>query len=257
MPNDTVSAKNDEELDELVFEAGRWIIEKDRVSIAMIQRAFKIGFNRSLKIINQLEMMGVVGKEEGTKPRPILVGLQEFERIEHKWKNRSDSDEITDELNCGFKQTFQNAATEAALEKLRMMAISAFSVNVSKEKIEKEIHFTPRNKIRGKDAELEICYDCIEITKRLNLTQTATYRFAPRLINRIRYHVPMLMMNGYVSFDVNSSDWNITDQSKTGEVVKKLPEQVFTVKFDRTMKREFESYARQIAIETGVEFIVE
>lgn len=48
--------------------------EKDKASIGMIQRAFKIGFNRAARIMNELEEMGVVGAEEGTAPRKILVG---------------------------------------------------------------------------------------------------------------------------------------------------------------------------------------
>ena len=50
-------------------DAGKFIIEKDKASIGMLQRAFKIGFNRAARIMDQLCDAGVVGEEEGTKPR--------------------------------------------------------------------------------------------------------------------------------------------------------------------------------------------
>ena len=45
----------------------------------MLQRVFKIGFNRAARIMDQLEEAGVVGPEEGTKPRRILMSMNEFE----------------------------------------------------------------------------------------------------------------------------------------------------------------------------------
>ena len=45
----------------------------------MIQRAFKVGFNRAARIMDQLAAAGVVGPEEGTKPRKIQMTPEEFE----------------------------------------------------------------------------------------------------------------------------------------------------------------------------------
>lgn len=47
----------------------------------MLQRMFKIGFNRAARIMDQLAEAGVVGEEEGTKPRKILMSAQEFEEF--------------------------------------------------------------------------------------------------------------------------------------------------------------------------------
>ena len=60
-------------------DAGKFIIEKDKASIGMLQRVFKIGFNRAARIMDQLCDAGVVGEEEGTKPRRILMTLEQFE----------------------------------------------------------------------------------------------------------------------------------------------------------------------------------
>jgi len=65
--------------DEYFAEAGRFIIEKDKASIGMLQRVYKIGFNRAARIMDQLSEAGVVGPEEGTKPRKILMTMEEFE----------------------------------------------------------------------------------------------------------------------------------------------------------------------------------
>lgn len=66
--------------DSYFVEAGKFVIEKDKGSIGMLQRMFKIGFNRAARIMDQLEEAGVVGPEEGTKPRKILMSLSEFEQ---------------------------------------------------------------------------------------------------------------------------------------------------------------------------------
>ncbi len=67
--------------DEYFVQAGRFIIEKEKASIGMLQRMFKIGFNRAARIMDQLAEAGVVGEEEGTKPRKILMSAQEFEEM--------------------------------------------------------------------------------------------------------------------------------------------------------------------------------
>ncbi len=67
--------------DEYFAQAGRFVIEKDKGSIGMLQRMFKIGFNRAARIMDQLAEAGVVGEEEGTKPRKILMTMEEFEAM--------------------------------------------------------------------------------------------------------------------------------------------------------------------------------
>ena len=65
--------------DDYFVEAGRFIIDKEKASIGMLQRAFKIGFNRAARIMDQLAGAGVVGPEEGTKARKILMTQEEFD----------------------------------------------------------------------------------------------------------------------------------------------------------------------------------
>ena len=67
--------------DEYFDQAGRFIIEKEKASIGMLQRMFKIGFNRAARIMDQLAEAGVVGEEEGTKPRKVLMTMDEFDEM--------------------------------------------------------------------------------------------------------------------------------------------------------------------------------
>lgn len=68
------------ERDQYFEEAAKFIIEKDKASIGMLQRVFKIGFNRAARIMDQLCDAGVVGEEEGTKPRKVLMSMEQFEQ---------------------------------------------------------------------------------------------------------------------------------------------------------------------------------
>ena len=79
--NMPAAAGADTSRDEYFAQAGKFIIEKEKASIGMLQRVFKIGFNRAARIMDQLADAGVVGEEEGTKPRKILMTMEEFEQM--------------------------------------------------------------------------------------------------------------------------------------------------------------------------------
>lgn len=73
------SAAISQEKDEYFEAAARFVIEKDKASIGMIQRMFKVGFNRAARIVDQLADAGIVGPEEGTKPRKVLMSSEQLE----------------------------------------------------------------------------------------------------------------------------------------------------------------------------------
>lgn len=83
--NTTVSISDvessDDGRDSLFTEAASIITDKEKASIGMLQRYLKIGFNRAARIMDQLEEAGVVGPEEGTKPRKVLVTKEDLETI--------------------------------------------------------------------------------------------------------------------------------------------------------------------------------
>ncbi len=65
--------------DSYFMEAAKIIIDKEKASIGMLQRYLKVGFNRAARIMDQLEEAGIVGPEEGTKPRKVLMSPEEFQ----------------------------------------------------------------------------------------------------------------------------------------------------------------------------------
>ena len=100
--------------DEYFEQAGRFIIEKEKASIGMLQRMFKIGFNRAARIMDQLAEAGVVGEEEGTKPRKVLMTMEEFDQInlsalhmkreesgyENRYRNRAGGGKASNQRGC-------------------------------------------------------------------------------------------------------------------------------------------------------------
>ena len=73
------------ERDEHFIEAGKFVIERDKASIGVLQRVFKVGYNRAARIMDQLYDAGVVGPEEGTKPRKVLMSMEQFEEYIDEW----------------------------------------------------------------------------------------------------------------------------------------------------------------------------
>ncbi|MDD4844030.1 MAG: DNA translocase FtsK [Anaerotignum sp.] len=63
----------DEDSDEFFGQAVDLIIEKEKASVSMLQRQFRIGYNRAARLMDELERKGMVGSEEGSKPRKVLI----------------------------------------------------------------------------------------------------------------------------------------------------------------------------------------
>jgi len=61
------------QLDSMFEEVARFVVQNQQGSTSSIQRRFSIGYNRAGRIMDQLEMAGVVGKAEGSKPREVLL----------------------------------------------------------------------------------------------------------------------------------------------------------------------------------------
>ena len=79
------SGPQDDGRDPHFADAARLLIDKEKGSIGMLQRYFKVGFNRAARIMDQLEEAGIVGPEEGTKPRKVLMSKEQFEQYEEEY----------------------------------------------------------------------------------------------------------------------------------------------------------------------------
>ena len=70
------------EMDDMLEDAARLVVETQHGSTSMIQRRMKLGYNRAGRIMDQLEGLGIVGPAEGSKPREVLYyGIEELERF--------------------------------------------------------------------------------------------------------------------------------------------------------------------------------
>ncbi len=69
----------EDEIDEYLEDAIRLVVDKQKASISMMQRAYRIGFNRAARLMDALEKRGVVGPDEGSKPRQVLMTREQWE----------------------------------------------------------------------------------------------------------------------------------------------------------------------------------
>ncbi|MDF2877111.1 MAG: translocase FtsK [Clostridia bacterium] len=72
LENSAVQIEAVGEEDELLEKAIAFSVDKEKLSISMLQRYFRIGFNRAARLMDTLESRGVVGPDEGSKPRKVL-----------------------------------------------------------------------------------------------------------------------------------------------------------------------------------------
>ncbi len=94
---DNVTTKSDN--DEYFEDAGRFVIESERAAAGQLQRRFSIGFNRAGRIIDQLHKAGVVGAAEGTKPRKVLMTMEQFEAyLRGEERQTTEAETLPDDL---------------------------------------------------------------------------------------------------------------------------------------------------------------
>lgn len=73
MPTEAPQATQGEELDELWDKVLAFVKSRETVSISMLQRQFRIGYNRSARLVDDLENHGYVSPQDGSKPRQVLI----------------------------------------------------------------------------------------------------------------------------------------------------------------------------------------
>lgn len=70
--------ENDNDTDELFNDALQIVAENQQASISMLQRRLRIGYNRAARIIDEMEARGIVGPHEGSKPRQLLIDIEDL-----------------------------------------------------------------------------------------------------------------------------------------------------------------------------------
>jgi S-DNA-T family DNA segregation ATPase FtsK/SpoIIIE len=75
----SVEIDEDAEVDELLNDAIRIVVESGQASILMLQRRLKIGYSRAARLIDQMEERRIIGGYEGSKPRKVLMSREDLE----------------------------------------------------------------------------------------------------------------------------------------------------------------------------------
>ena len=70
---ETESGTSSEPQDELFEQAKELVVEMQTASVSLLQRRFRIGYNRAARLVDELEAHGIVGPSEGSKPRKVLI----------------------------------------------------------------------------------------------------------------------------------------------------------------------------------------
>jgi len=98
--NGDKESQDDSDYDSLFDEALELVVEKEKASASMIQRRFRVGYNRAARIIDQLYDAGYIGPEEGSKPRKVNLTMEDYYRLKHEPSEVDDPVEeyaVTDE----------------------------------------------------------------------------------------------------------------------------------------------------------------
>ncbi|MFF2014832.1 DNA translocase FtsK 4TM domain-containing protein [Paenibacillus sp. NPDC058177] len=76
---DDSGAQEDEPQDELYDQAVQIVLEAKQASVSLLQRRMRVGYTRAARLIDSMEARGVIGPYEGSKPREVLVSLEQYQ----------------------------------------------------------------------------------------------------------------------------------------------------------------------------------
>ena len=83
----TGNSRQEEEADELLPEAIDLVVKSGQASVSMLQRRFRIGYNRAARIVDMMEARGIIGPQDGSRPRQVLMTEAELEQMEEETKD--------------------------------------------------------------------------------------------------------------------------------------------------------------------------
>jgi len=86
----TLAGDSGDDKDEFFDSAVDLVVEKEKASVSMIQRQFRIGYNRAARIVEDMEKRGIVGPEDGSKPRKVLISKDELDSMKDTPQNADE-----------------------------------------------------------------------------------------------------------------------------------------------------------------------
>lgn len=78
------SSANEEDVDELLADAIETVVRAEQASVSMLQRRFRIGYNRAARLVDMMESRGIIGPADGSRPRRVLMTLDELMGLDEK-----------------------------------------------------------------------------------------------------------------------------------------------------------------------------
>lgn len=86
----TYENEPDDDTDELLQEAIETVVRAEQASVSMLQRRFRIGYNRAARLVDMMEARGIIGPSDGSRPRKVLMTEEQFLSL---GKNPDDNDD--------------------------------------------------------------------------------------------------------------------------------------------------------------------
>ena len=230
---------NIESDNERLIQAGRFVISSGKASIGELQRYFRIGFNAAARLMDDLEIYGVVGPVSATKPRAILMTTSEWERI------------CSVELGGGNPMSPKHAAPQ------RGTARESYGKTTGTEEKDDEPKIKLRDfaKFKVDDVELSVSDHKINYTKSI-MTRlgpgTISPSFSGSHVTRIIYKKPSFFSKGFFTFEfrpdiniVNPNDSILhADINNISEIIK--------VEFGSDTDRTIRLFLQQISEDIGI-----
>ena len=72
-----------DDTDELLPDAIELVVGSGQASVSMLQRRFRIGYNRAARIVDMMEARGIVGPQDGSRPRQVLLTPEELDEMQN------------------------------------------------------------------------------------------------------------------------------------------------------------------------------
>lgn len=82
-----ITPDKDDDGDELLADAIECVVKAKAASVSMLQRRFRIGYNRAARIVDMMEARGIVGPQDGSRPRQVLLTEEELEEMKNEAEN--------------------------------------------------------------------------------------------------------------------------------------------------------------------------
>ncbi len=244
-PTGTPAGISDTDYDELLADAAEAVIDSQRASIGLIQRRFRIGFNRAARIMDQLQSLGVVSEEYGTAPRNVLMTVAEWngmcstkglKQIKH---SASQTRSIPNPMGVHSSYTAKSFTSDADKEEdaepeIKLRDFAEFTIDKTSISIhDHEIHFTK------------------PIMTRLG-PGTITPTFSGKNVTGLIYKKPSMFSKGYMTFEFdprtnikNENPYLLqADISNISEIIK--------IEFNSDQDRMIRLFLQQLSEDIGI-----